>query len=112
MTTKYGLDVLFINPASRAQVYQALGQELAAVEPPVWAALLAGACRARGLTVAVIDAEAEGLPPEEVAERVRDLRPVLAVVVVYGHQPSASTQTMTAAGRCCTALKQLAPAQK
>ena len=27
-------------------------------------------------------------------------------MVVYGHQPSASTQNMTAAGAICTALKQ------
>ncbi len=112
MARKHDLDLVFVNPASRTQVYQALGKELAAVEPPVWAALLAGTCRAQGLTVAVIDAEAEGLPPDEVAERVRDLRPVLAVVVVYGHQPSASTQVMTAAGRCCTAIKGLTPEQK
>src|SRR5207302_1082527 len=82
MAGKYDLDIVFVNPASRTQVYQSLGKELAAVEPPVWAALLAGACRARGLAVAVLDAEAEGLPPEETAERVRDLKPVLAVVVV------------------------------
>ena len=32
-------------------------------------------------------------------------------MVVYGHQPSASTQIMTAAGRVCTAIKRLAPEQ-
>ena len=46
------------------------------------------------------------------AERVRDADPVLTAVVVYGHQPSASTQIMTAAGRVCTAIKRLAPEQK
>ena len=46
------------------------------------------------------------------AERVRDAAPVLTAVVVYGHQPSASTQIMTAAGHVCTAIKQLSPEQQ
>jgi anaerobic magnesium-protoporphyrin IX monomethyl ester cyclase len=99
------LDVLFINPASRAQVYQTLGRDLAAVENPVWAGLLAGHARRQGLSVAIVDAEAECLTPEDVAGRVRDIEPLLVVVVVYGHQPSASTQNMTAAGAVCTAIK-------
>ena len=106
------LDLLLINPASRAGAYQSLGQGLAAVENPVWAGLMASFCRARGLSVAILDAEAEEVPAEQVAERVRDADPVLAAVVVYGHQPSASTQGMTAAGRVCTAIKQLLPEQK
>ncbi len=100
------LDLVLINPSSRAQVYQSLGRELAAVETPVWAALMASFCRRRGLSVAIIDAEAESLTPAQVAERVSELRPALTAVVVYGHQPSASTQIMTAAGLVCTAVKQ------
>ena len=45
------------------------------------------------------------------ADRVEDLNPVLAAVVVYGHQPSASTQIMTASGQVCTAIKGLSPEQ-
>src|SRR5262245_23125185 len=63
-------------------------------------------CRLKGLSVEILDAEAEELSPETVAERVEQLRPVLAAVVVYGHQPSASTQIMTAAGTVCSAIKQ------
>jgi len=100
------LDVLFINPASRAQVYQSLGRDLAAVENPVWAGLLAGHARRRGRAGAIVDAEAESLTPQQVAQRVRSIDPLLTVVVVYGHQPSASTQNMTAAGQVCTAIKQ------
>lgn len=110
MTAK--LDVLLINPRSRSQVYQALGQELTAVENPVWAGLMAEFCRRRGLSVGLIDAEAEQLTHEQVADRVRNTRPVLTVVVVYGHQPSASTQVMTAAGQVCTAIKRELPEQK
>ena len=35
------LDVVLINPGSRARVYQALGERLTAVENPVWAGLIA-----------------------------------------------------------------------
>src|SRR5262249_6820863 len=100
------------NPGSRGQVYQSLGRSLAAVENPVWAGLMATFCRHQGLSVALIDGEAEELTPEQVAERVGHLNPVLAAVVVYGHQPSASTQIMTAAGQVCSAVKRLDPGQK
>src|SRR5205823_5289252 len=82
------LDLVLINPASRTQVYQSLGTKLAAVENPVWAGLMATFCRRCGLSVEIIDAEAEELVAEEVAERVEELKPVVAAVVVYGHQPS------------------------
>jgi anaerobic magnesium-protoporphyrin IX monomethyl ester cyclase len=105
------LDLLLINPSSRTQVYQGLGKELTAVENPVWAGLMASFCRGHGLSVEVIDAEAEALLPDQVAERVREARPALAAVVVYGHQPSASTQIMTASGLVCSAIKQQTPEQ-
>src|SRR5438128_8117671 len=106
------LDLVLINPGSRTQVYQSLGTKLAAIENPVWAGLMATFCRRKGLSVEIIDAEAEELVPAEVAERVQALAPVLAAVVVYGHQPSASTQIMTAAGQLCTLIKELVPEQK
>lgn len=106
------LDVLLINPCSRPQVYQSLGASLTAVENPVWAGLMATFCRLKGLSVEIIDAEAEGLSHEVVAERVQHLNPVLAAIVVYGHQPSASTQIMTASGQVCTAIKQREPDRK
>src|SRR6266851_1966672 len=105
------LDLVLINPGSRIQVYQSLGTKLAAVENPVWAGLMATFCRVKGLSVQVIDAEAEELTAAEVAEQVEDCAPVLAAVVVYGHQPSASTQIMTASGLVCTAIKETCPAQ-
>ncbi len=106
------LDVLLINPCSRPQVYQSLGTSLTAVENPVWAGLMATFCRLKGLSVEIVDAEADGLDHDAVAERVQHLNPVLAAIVVYGHQPSASTQIMTAAGQVCTAIKQLQPDQQ
>src|SRR5262245_55384800 len=104
-----GPDLVLINPASRKRVYQSLATELAAIEPPVWTGLMATYAARKGLSVEIIDAEAEELSAEETAERAVDLKPALVAVVVYGHQPSASTQVMPAAGAACTAIKQVAP---
>lgn len=99
------LDLLCINPGGTAGIYQHLGADLTAVEPPLWCRLIAGYVRDRGYTVRILDAAALGLGPEEVARRVVEARPKLVCVVVHGHQPSASTQTMPAAGAICRAIK-------
>ena len=103
------LDVVLINPGSRSLVYQGLGVTLAAIEPPIWAALIATFLRKKGFSVSLIDAEAEELQLQEAARRVVEMDPLLTVVVVYGHQPSASTQNMPAAGAVCSAIKQASP---
>jgi len=105
-------DIVLINPRSRNRVYQSLAGELAAIENPVWAGLMATFIRQKGLSVEIIDAEAEELSFNDIVERVEHLNPVLNVVVVYGQQPSASTQIMPAAGAICTALKEQTPEQK
>lgn len=106
------LDLLLVNPGARKQVYQSLSTNLAAIEPPVWAGLMATFVRRKGYSVAIIDADAENLTPAEVAQRVEEMSPVLTAVVVYGHQPSASTQNMPAASAVCTAIKELMPRQR
>jgi hypothetical protein len=105
-------DLVLINPGSRMQVYQSLGKKLSAIEPPVWAGLMATFVRNRGFSVRIVDAEAENLTPHETAEQALALDPILIAVVVYGHQPSASTQNMPAAGAVCRALKELDPESK
>jgi len=106
------IDVLLINPGGREQIYQELGKDLTAVEPPLWCRLIAGHVRDRGHAVAILDSEAEGFNPAAIAERVVDLAPKLIVMVVFGHQPSASTQQMVGAGQACAAIKQANPEQK
>jgi anaerobic magnesium-protoporphyrin IX monomethyl ester cyclase len=105
-------DVVLVNPRSRTQVYQGLGDELAAIENPVWAGLMATFVRQQGLSAEIIDAEADELTPNEVAERIAEIDPVLSVVVVYGHQPSASTQIMPASGAAARAIKENDPSRK
>ncbi len=99
-----GIDIVLINPGNRRQVYQDLGADIAGIEPPFWIAVTAAYLRNNGFSVAVIDANAENINPDEVAEKVRTIAPLLAAVIVYGSQPSASTQNMTIAGKICSAL--------
>ena len=102
-------DLVLVNPTNRARIYQSLGKRLTAVENPVWAGLIATFARTKGLSVEIVDAEADELTPDEAAERVRSLSPILTAAVVYGHQPSASTQNMTGASAVVTAIKRADP---
>lgn len=106
---KHDVELLLVNPGGRAQIYQSLANELTAVEPPVWAGLIASFVRGKGHSVAVLDTNAEGIGPEEAAEQTVARRPRLVAVPVYGHQPSASTQVMPAARALVNAIKDLAP---
>jgi radical SAM superfamily enzyme YgiQ (UPF0313 family) len=90
-------------------MYQSLSASLTAIEPPVWAGLLATFIRQRGYGVEILDANAENLSAQEAADRLAAMNPRLTGVVVYGHNPSASTQVMPGAGAICTALRRTAP---
>lgn len=90
-------DLLLVNPPQGDAIYQGLHAGLSAREPPIWCRLIAGYCRDRGWDVAILDAEALELSPEDVADHVDAVGPKLTVVVAHGHQPSASTQTMAGA---------------
>lgn len=103
------LDVLIINPSALGQIYQGLSHSLAAIEPPIWAGLIANHLRVKQKSVDILDCEGLGLTVDEGARRAGDYDPRLTVVVVYGQQPSASTQNMFAATLLCTKLKELYP---
>ncbi len=100
------VDIVLINPGDRKQIFQDLWEDYTAIEPPFWVAVIAAYLRNKGLNVAVIDANAENLTPEETANRVKELSPVLTAVIVYGSQPSASTQNMTTVSKICGVLRQ------
>lgn len=99
------IDILFINPGDRKAVFQDLGKDLTAIEPPFQIASYASFLRNEGFNVAILDANAENISPEEVAHKVKELNPLLVALIVYGNQPSASTQNMTISGRIVTAVK-------
>ncbi|MGH9631970.1 MAG: B12-binding domain-containing radical SAM protein, partial [Bryobacteraceae bacterium] len=83
-----------------------------AVEPPLWCRLIAGYLIDRGYSVRILDSEAETKGPESVADQVIGLKPWMVGMVVFGHQPSASTQQMVGAGQICRAIKERSADQK
>lgn len=109
---KHNADLFIVCPGNNKIIYQELSTEYSAIEPPIWGALLAKYAKINGLSVALLDQEAEGLDASEVARRAIDAKPRLVAVVVYGQQPSASTQNMTMARDICVNLKEGAPGLK
>lgn len=99
------LDCLIVNPSALSQIYQSLSENLTAIEPPIWAGLLANGLRARGKDVDILDCEGLGLTIAQAASQIARIDAKLVVIVVYGQQPSASTQNMHAASLLCTEIK-------
>ncbi|MEO5340299.1 MAG: radical SAM protein [Magnetococcus sp. MYC-9] len=107
------VDVLFINPGDRRQIYQSLGDDFSAIEPPVYASLFASHVRHKGLTAAIYDTPAMGTSAEETARVACETYAAeLIVIPVYGFQPSASTQNMGSAGKIARLIKQTDPERK
>ncbi len=99
-------DIVFINPGDRKAVFQELGKNLTAIEPPFQIASYAAYLRNKGFSVAIIDANAENISPAEVAQKINAINPLLTALIVYGNQPSASTQNMTISGKIVKAIKE------
>lgn len=107
------IDIIFINPGNLHDVYQNLASTFSAIETPSLIALFASYMRNKQASVDIIDAPAFGFSPEKVADIIsKHFNPSLIVMVVYGYQPSASTQNMPAASVTCTAIKKLMPDTK
>lgn len=103
------LDILYVNGNGSNIIYQELATDYAAIEPPVWCALLAQHTRSKGFTTAILDCEAERLNLVDSANKVLSFNPRLIVMVSMGQQPSASTQNMAIASRLAKKLKDICP---
>jgi len=103
------LDVLFIHPNAAYRIYQDLAQNYSAIEPPIWAGMLASHCRLKGFGVDILDCEALHLNDDQAARCIMELNPRLVCFVVYGQQPSASSQNMEGATTLSAVLKDRAP---
>ena len=55
------LDILFVHPNASKKIYQGLSKNHSAIEPPIWAAMLANHARVKGFGAIILDCEAEGL---------------------------------------------------
>lgn len=101
--------VLFIHPGKQRTEYQALADGFTAVAPPVWTALLAHEVRNQGYDVSVHDVNVQGWDDATARRLLAAHDPALTVLMVYGHNPSASTQTMPAAGGIARDIKRIDP---
>lgn len=99
-------ELLLIHPNDQKAVY---GDTLkyTACEPPYWCAVAAQYCLERGISVKILDAEAENCSFEEIGERIREDKPELVGIFVTGTNLSASTQKMQGAGRTCREIKKI-----
>ena len=91
------LDIVFIHSNISSVIYQGLSKEYSAIETPIWAGMLANHVRSRGFYTAIVDAEAERYTIDQTVKAISDTDPKIACFVVYGQQPSASTQNMEGA---------------
>lgn len=103
------MDILFVHPNGAAAIYQSLAKDHSAIEPPIWAALLANSVRSRGFNTCILDAEAEQLTIDEVVDKIIDIDARVVCFVVYGQQPSASSQNMVGACDAAKSLKDKSP---
>ena len=99
------MNVLFVNPNSMTKNYQALANKYAAIETPTWALLLAESCRSKGFKVGILDANAEGLNPEQSLKKINLLNPKFVCLVVYGQNVNAGTTNMVGAMELANYLK-------
>jgi len=102
-------DILFVHPNASEKIYQGLAKNNAAIEPPIWAAMLANSVRTKGHRPEILDAEVEGLDYLSAAKRITEYKAKVVCFVVYGQQPSASSQNMEGATATARELKNLAP---
>ena len=103
------LDILFIHPNASKKIYQELSNEHAAIEPPIWAGMLANHCRNKNFEVEILDCEVEHLDYITSSKKISKKNPRIACFVVYGQQPSASSQNMVGAIATSEELKKNNP---
>ena len=106
---KANLDILFIHPNSSKKTYQDLSEDHSAIEPPIWAGMLANSCRSKNFSTNILDCEVLRLDYNQSVEQIIGLQPRIACFVVYGQQPSASSQNMEGATEVAKILKKTNP---
>ena len=100
------IDILFIHPNASHKIYQGLAKDHSAIEPPIWAGMLCQHCLDRGYSAEILDCEVSRATPEQAIKTINELKPLVVCIVVYGQQPSASTQNMTGAVKLAEEIKE------
>jgi len=98
-------DILFIHPGDQKKLYQDLSKEYTAVATPAWTLLLSGYLREKSFDVSIYDVNVEGWYDNTPEKLINRYNPLIIAIMVYGHNPSASTQTMPIAGKIAKDIK-------
>lgn len=106
------LDVLFIAPSAAKQLYGELSKNYSAIEPNIWAAMLAESCRIKGFSVDLVDMDADRIPWIKAPILIDELKPRIVVFVVTGQNPNASSAAMTGAVAAAEEIKAFNPNTK
>ena len=91
------IDILFIHPNASKKIYQDLSKDFSAIEPPIWAGMLTSHCLQKGFAAAILDCEALCLDEAQALKKIQEYNPRVVCFVIYGQQPSASSQNMEGA---------------
>ena len=107
------IDILFIHPNASSIIYQGLAEHHSAIEPPIWAGMLLNSILSHnGYSAELLDCEVLHLNNDEAIEHIQYLDPVIICFVVYGQQPSASSQNMEGAVSLAEDVKRNFPEKK
>src|SRR3989344_7727965 len=98
---KKNLDILFVNPGNRLLQFGNVSS-YATIAQPLGISMLASYVRENGYSVAILDAEAEDLTPEEAAEKAIEYNPMLVGLTAF-------TTKVTSAGKIMKLIKERAP---
>tara|TARA_B100001123_G_C15323454_1_gene1028692 strand:+ start:2192 stop:3700 length:1509 start_codon:yes stop_codon:yes gene_type:complete len=105
------VDVLIVSPSS-SSIYQSLKNDFSAIEPNIWAGLLANSVRSNGFEVIVHDIEIQDTSLESFCNSVNEYQPKFVLFVATGQNPSASTPAMQGAIESAEALRNSYPEYK
>ena len=86
------IDVLLIHTNASGKIYQSLNK-VSQIEPPVWALMLAGNLQKNNYEVQILDAEADGLTPEETADEILKRKAKLNCFVNAAPWPGRGSKT-------------------
>jgi len=103
------MDIVFVHPNGANKIYQDLSKDHSAIEPPIWAGMLANHCRTKGYFTTIVDAEVHRWSPSDTAVAAIETGARIICFVVYGQQPSASTQNMVGAIMTAEEIKKIKP---
>ena len=101
-------DLFLLFPNNRRRAYGKLADDVAGISVPVQLGLTAAFARREGLSVQVLDADAENLTPDEAAQRVAEAKPLLTLVSSDSLN-SGDVTKMAAASETLKAIRRLVP---